>query len=314
MATAINMLPDSAKKLRELYLTKGMGAVQEVTERAIAAGVNDNVFRMDELPNVKPPEVKPIGIPLLDDHYRIRLGDFTVVTGIPSHGKSSFINEVCGRMAVRYGWSTTFASFEQMPQIDHRRNLRTFFNQKLVVHQSPEEIDKADAWINRYFSFIVPREEDETVLAWLFEAVEASVRRHKTQIVVVDPWNELDHIYPPGMSLTQYTGLAIKYFKRLARDLNVHLIVAAHPTKQKKLEGGGYDIPTLYDISDSAHWYNKADCGIVIHRKDGATTIIRVAKSRYHDQIGTPGDVLANFNRETNRYQVIEPEMRQYER
>ena len=44
----------------------------------------------------------------------------------------------------------------------------------------------------------------------------------------------------------------------------------------------------LYDIADSAHWYNKPDFGILIWRdspESGKPTQIAVAKSRYHVEI-----------------------------
>ena len=297
--------------LKEAYEKGGaaaMGSVIDLSQRAVQ---NDNIYRLKDLPAFQPPKVHRLGIPVLDDHFRLREGDFTVITGIPGHGKSTFINHVAGRMAEKHGWTTCFASFEQMPQIDHRRALRTYFNAKLEVHQSEEEKDRADAWINRFFSFIVPNEEEDVSLDWTLEAAAASVIRHKAKLVVIDPWNEMDHIRPRDMSLTEYTGYAIKAFRRMARLHKVHVIVAAHPAKQKKNEDGTYYTPTLYDISDSAHWYNKADIGIVVHRKDATTTLIRVAKSRYHDEIGTPGDVEAHFNREIGKYEIVEPEMRQ---
>jgi twinkle protein len=40
----------------------------------------------------------------------------------------------------------------------------------------------------------------------------------------------------------------------------------AHPTKLKKDSTGQYPIPTMYDISDSAHWFNMPDFGISVWR------------------------------------------------
>lgn len=115
----------------------------------------------------------------------------------------------------------------------------------------------------------------------------------------------MDHMRPKDMSLTEYTGYAIKRFKAFARQHNIHLIVAAHPAKMKRNTDGGYDIPSLYDISDSAHWYNKADVGIVVHRISETESLIRVAKSRYHDIIGVPGEIDCMFNKAFNRFEKI---------
>jgi twinkle protein len=302
--------PKGCKDLNDALKTYGIRGVTETIARAQWIAV-DGVYRMSELPPVEAAKPFDIGFPVLSDHYNVRLGDLCVVTGIPSHGKSSFINEVCVRLVKRYGWTVAFASFEQRPQIDHRRNLRTLYSGKLVVHMSPQELAAADDWIDRHFSFLVPNEDDDVTLQWVLERAAASVIQHGARVVVIDPWNEMDHVRPPDMSLTEYTGFAIKQFRKFAMKHRIHLIVAAHPAKMRRGEDGKYPTPSLYDISDSAHWFNKPDVGIVVHRTgahaDDPAVEIRVAKSRYHDEIGRPGIVNASFNPETRTYTMIEP-------
>ena len=142
------------------------------------------------------------------------------------------------------------------------------------------------------------------------EKCAIAIIRYGAKIVVIDPWNEMDHIRPPGMTLTEYTGFAIKQFKRLANKYQVHVIVCAHPTKQRKSDDGAYAVPTLYDISDSAHWFNKADVGIVVHRTGDHETLIRVLKVRDQHEVGTPGEIIAEFNRYTCRYTVQEDRLK----
>ena len=303
--------PKGCKDLNDALLKYGPRGVTETIARAQWIAV-DGVYRMGELPPLPAPVVISTGIIGMDQHYRMRLGDLVVLTGIPGHGKSTFVNEICARAAINKGWCTAFASFEQAPQSDHRRALRTFHAGKRVIDQAARETEEADAWIDQMFSFIVPSEDDDVTLAWLLERAAAAVVRYGAKIVVVDPWNEMDHVRPPDMSLTEYVGFAIKQFRKFARKYRVHLIVAAHPAKQKRNDDGTFSVPSLYDISDSAHWYNKADVGIVVHRLDEVRTMIRVAKSRYHDEIGRPGQIVAAFNPEMARYTVLEdePEMR----
>jgi len=300
---------DRLKDLNEVLQAYGIEGVQRTLQQAQWCKVA-GVYRMSELPPIAPVPTLDIGMVNLWEHYRMRPADFCVISGIPGHGKSSFINEVCGRMAIGHGWSTVFASFEQRPQTDHRRALRTFFNSKRVIHQTEQERAKADDWIDRFFSFIVPDEDDDVDLVWILERAAAAIVQHGAKIVVIDPWNEIDHVRPADMTLTEYTGFAIKQFRKLAKKYQVHVIVAAHPAKMKKRDDGNYGVPTLYDISDSANWANKADIGIIIHRtgdnpKD-FKTLIRIAKSKYHDEIGQPGDLDAIWDPERNRYIIID--------
>ncbi len=303
--------PKNCKDLNDALKLYGVRGVTETISRSQWCQV-EGVYRMGELPPVPERRAFLTGIPGLDLHYKIRAMDFCVITGIPSHGKSSFINDLACNMVESHGWGVVFASFEQQPQIDHRRNLRTWRYGKQVRDLTPEQIKKADEWIDENFSFIVPGEDDEVTLAWTLEKCAAAILRYGAKLVVIDPWNEMDHERPAGMSLTEYTGFAIKQFKKLAKKYQVHVIVAAHPTKQQKEADGKFKIPTLYDISDSAHWYNRCDVGLVVHRKDQHATIIRVAKSRYHDQIGKPGDIEVSFDIYSNRYKLIESRDNKY--
>lgn len=296
--------PKGCKDLNDALRRYGPNGVHETIRRAQWYGV-EGVYEYNDLPPATDRPVFPLKMPVMDNHYRPRLGDFCVVTGVPSHGKSSWLNEVAGRLAINYGWRTAFASFEQEPQTDHRRNLRTYYSRKRPVFQSSQEIAQADQWIQNHFVFIVPGLDDDVTLEWVLERCAAAVVRHGVNCIIIDPWNEMDHIRPKDMSLTEYVGFAIKEFKAFARKYKIHLIVAAHPAKMKVSEKGAFSIPTLYEISDSAHWYNKADVGIVVWRGEvsGAPgTIVRIAKSKYHDQIGTPGDVQMLFSIEDNHY------------
>ena len=284
--------PRGCKDLNETLQRYGNRGVVETLNRA--QWIVGNVYRMADIPPLPEAEPYKSGFPGLDDHYRLRLGDFCVVTGIPSHGKTTAVHDICCRMASRHQWPVCFASFEQS-QHDMRRKLRSWYGGGLVASLDEETIDKADRWIDRLFSFVVPDNDSYPTLTWAMERFAAASLRFGARLLVLDPWNELEHDRPDGMSLTEYVGKALREFKAFARKYEVHLIVVAHPAKMRRDPDGKYPIPSLYDISDSAHWYNKADVGIVVHRKSEEETLIRVAKSRYHDQIGTPGDVTAKY-------------------
>lgn len=304
--------PKGCKDLNDALKMYGERGVQQAIQRAQWCKVS-GLYRMSDLPPLTPPPPHDIGIVGLEAHYRIRLGDFAVVTGIPGHGKSSFVNEVSCRMAQRHGWSTVFASFEQMPQTDHRRALRSFWASKREAEMTDEQLAQADAWIDRHFSFIIPHEDEDITLEWVLQHLAAAVIRNNAKIGVIDPWNEMDHIRPPDMNMTEYTGFAIKEMKKFAKKYRIHLMVLAHPAKmQRDRQTGKIPKPSLYDISDSAHWNNKPDVGIVIHREsyDKPEASITVVKSRYHSEIGRPGAIYGIWNQDTTRYTIADaPEL-----
>jgi twinkle protein len=300
--------PKGCKDLNDALMQYGPRGVTESLNRAQWMRV-DGIYRLPELPPVEPRRIYSLGMPVVEHHFNVRPQDFIVVTGIPSHGKSTWLDEVGCRMVRHHGWTVAYASFERETQTDHRRYLRTWFHGKREKYQTAEEKAEADSWITQHFSFICPSDDDEVTLDWTLDKAQASVVQHDARMVFIDPWNEMDHVRPRDMTLTEYTGFAIKEFKRFARRHNVPVCVAAHPMKQQKDKDGNFQIPTLYDISDSAHWYNKCDAGLVVWRgkvRSADTTILRVAKSRYHDQIGRPGDVELRFDPDSNHFEPID--------
>lgn len=278
-------------------------------ERGVVAAINTaqwivgNVYKMADIPSAPEAEPYDSGFPGLKDHYRLRLGDFCVVTGIPSMGKTAWVDDIVCRMALRHKWPVCIASFEQS-STDLRRMMRSWYCGCREIDIDDESRDKADQWINEMFSFIVPDDESIPSLPWVMERMAAAALRFNSRLFVIDPWNELEHDRPDGMSLTEYIGASIRELKAFARKYETHVIVVSHPMKMRR-EDGKYPIPTLYDISDSAHWANKADIGVVVHRKEDHT-IIRIAKSRYHQQIGTPGDVQVKYIWQRATYELAD--------
>ena len=70
------------------------------------------------------------------------------------------------------------------------------------------------------------------------------------------------------MTETEYVSQMLTKIKRFAQHYDVHVWFVAHPRQLRDWKG---EPPNLYDISGSAHFINKADNGIVIHRNRDPT-------------------------------------------
>jgi twinkle protein len=117
------------------------------------------------------------------------------------------------------------------------------------------------------------------------ETARISVMRDGAKIVVLDPWNEIEHKRNRDETMTEYVGRAIRKVKSFARRYNIACWIVAHPTKPVK---GTNTMPSLYDISDSANWSNKADYGIVYHRPDKTLNSASLAVVKV--RMGLPGE------------------------
>lgn len=300
--------PKGCKDLNEVFVKYGAKGVNMVLKDKASFLNQGGIFTIDDLPLMPDVPAYECGIGNATDMIKVRPGDAIFVTGIPSHGKTTFVNCLTANMAKNHGWNCCIGSFEQNPRGEHLEFLRRYYLDKESKHATAKELAEADAWVNEKFSFIVPdiNSDELTSLKWVLERTRAAIMRYGARLVVIDPWNELDHDRPNGMSLTEYTGYAIKEFKRLAKQYMVAVIIVAHPSKMEKNKSGGYGIPTLYDISDSAHWANKADIGVIIHRCEGDdgkyATLVRVSKVRYWGVIGKIGDRYFEYLPERGKY------------
>lgn len=114
-------------------------------------------------------------------------------------------------------------------------------------------------------------------LEYFLDLCRTSVLRRGTRVVIVDPWNELEHKMRPGENETIYIGRALRAIKRFAKVYDVAFWIVAHPTKPFE---GRVRMPRLLDISGSANWANKADFGLSYHRSDENTADLCVTKVR----------------------------------
>ena len=75
-------------------------------------------------------------------------------------------------------------------------------------------------------------------------------------------------------------------------------------------EGGKTPVPTLYDVSGSAHWANKPDLGIVVHRPDPVQEPTRadiyIRKVRFKS-VGKIGVASLQHDPATGRYSELRP-------
>lgn len=296
---------ERCKDLNEVLEDWGAKGVVETVARAQWLKVN-GVYRMGDLPPLPPQVVYEPRHELLRENFKVRLGDFSVVTGTPGFGKTSWVNDVFCGIACDNDLTIAWASFEQAPQRDHRRALRSWFCGAFEWTLDHIQVAAADRWIEAKHLFLIPTEDEDATLEWLLDKMEVAATRHGARIFIIDPWNELEHDRRRDESETEYIGRAIRTLKRFAKAFQVHICVVAHPTKSIKDGDGKYKMPTLYDISGSANWYNKTDLGVIVHRENETDTLIKVQKSRYHEIIGKPGEILTQFCRETRRFTEME--------
>lgn len=308
--------PQGCKDANEVLVKLGAGKLGECTNAAQPFPINGVFSVLDLSARVERLYVNgwergvSTGWSNLDRYYTVRPGEFTVVTGIPNSGKSNWLDDICVGLAGREGWQFGVFSPENQPMEDHiarllEKRTRKPFRQGPTERMTRQELDDAMQWAHQHFHLILPDDDDQWTIDNILESAKALVFRHGIRGLVIDPWNELEHHRPPHLSETEYIAQTLKRIRNFGRRHGVHVFVVAHPAKLYRDGDGNYPIPTMYDISGSAHWRNKADNGVCLWRDlaDENTNVIQVhvQKVRFR-QIGRIGTTDLVYNRVTATY------------
>jgi twinkle protein len=170
------------------------------------------------------------------------------------------------------------------------------------VRMTHQEASKAKDWIAGHFHWVMP---EKPSLDEILDKARALVFRRGARVLVIDPWNEVEHSRPPGMTEAEYVSESLMRLRRFARKHELLLIVVAHPRLLEKKADGSYPVPTPYDISGGAMWRNKADNCIAVYSPNltdpsGAIEIhVQKVKFKLFGQVGM---VPMTWDRLTGRY------------
>ena len=208
----------------------------------------------------------------LDQIFKVYPGQFVVVTGLAGSGKSTFLFNMLMTMARIHGTR----SFMYVPENERH------------LHSKLRSIWPGnDAGFEHYGEFqcfvqsAAPDDYDTSPqdLSWVLNKAIVAIEKDGVDVLLIDPWNELEHAKPPNMLMTDYIRLCLMYLKQFARAYDVTVILVAHPTKAVTENGGR--TPLLSDIEGSMNWYNKCDNGLIVVRDyEKKTTRVISAKVR----------------------------------
>lgn len=277
--------PEGCKDLNDVFQVYGEASVTTLLSGAKPYPVK-GLYNLSDFPDQPPIQGIPTGIDALNDLIEIVPGTMTVFTGYANMGKSTVINTIIANCIAR-DIKSCIASFETLPKPILRDGIAKALigcdqNEYWRHEQRQMAWDSIESHVK-----IVSNALDEDMefdLDEFLDTVRVAIIRDGVKLVVLDPWNELEHKRGRDETPTEYIGRAIRKIKSFARRFNVAFWVVAHPTKPAK---GVNSMPSLYDVSDSANWSNKADYGLVYHRPDKSVNAGQLATVKV--RMGLPG-------------------------
>ena len=224
-----------------------------------------------------------IGLRDFDNIFSTYTGQFITVTGIPSSGKSDFVDQMVIGYNQNYSWKIAFASPENAPTYLHAHKLM-----RKIWQGMPSKVDiNSDKWnrisehINENFFFIDM--ERYTLDSILIKGAEL-VKRKGIKCLVIDPFNKIRDTNAASIDVNAYTLEYLTKIETFARKYDVLVIVIAHPTKMYKNAEGKIEEPNMYNIKGGGEWYDASYHGLLVHRDyENRTTKVKVLKVKFQN-------------------------------
>lgn len=231
--------------------------------------------------------------------FSIMRGQLTVVTGIPSHGKSSFCDWYLLNLVKDYNMKLSMFSPEHSPMELHQTELiqkavgRNFWKEKNGIPRiTPVDIERYVNWANERIYTTLPEQGEDATWDWIFDKFKEQMFSFGVDIFLIDAFNKIR--LPRGNKIEEINDVLTR-LTSFCQVNNVSVVLVAHPTKMRKNDNGTYEIPTLYDVSGSADFRNQTHNGFAIHRyfesenQEGYTKFINL-KTKFSFQ----GDITGN--------------------
>jgi len=265
------------EKLREALLKKKAVPLENVTTlKDVEADITDFV-RNGFKPGYQ------IGLENFDEIFSTYTGQFITVTGIPSSGKSDFVDQMCVGYNKNYGWRTAYASPENMPTYLHAHKLMRKIWQDMPRANDigSEQWNAVTEHVNDNFFFI---DMDRYTLDAVLKKGSELVKRKGIKCLVIDPFNKVRDINGNGGDVNVYTMEYLTKIEMFAKKHDVLVIVVAHPTKMYKDKDGNIEEPTMYNIKGGGEWYDASYHGILVHRNYEQKTVkAKVLKVKFQN-------------------------------
>lgn len=242
------------------------------------------------------------GFQSVDEFMLLNKKYLMLVTGYPSYGKSEFMDALALNTAIMHNWNWLYFSPESD---DFSTNLRKLVCKKIgkpLIHASEREIADATRWANERFAWIDAGDAMYSLDDVLNETRSRIECGYQVDVMVIDPWNELDHSKQAKRD-DQYISDMLLKLRKFHRKYDVLSVIVVHPHAVEKDKNGVYPIPHLRTCAGGALWWNKADYGICIHRKDfnihGAHVFIQKVKDT---TIGYQGQTFLDYEVPSGRF------------
>ena len=224
-----------------------------------------------------------VGLENFDNIFSTYTSQFITVTGIPSSGKSDFVDQMCIGYNRNYGWKTAYASPENKPNFLHAHKLirKTWEGLPTKDDIGTDRWKQVTEHINDNYYFI---DMDRYTLEDVLRKGAELVKRKGIKCLVIDPFNKIRDVDCKTEDVNRYTMEYLTKIETFAKKYDVLVMVVAHPTKMYRDKDGKIEEPTMYSIKGGGEWYDASYHGLLVHRDYEAQTVkVKVLKVKFQN-------------------------------
>jgi len=286
-------------KLRQRFPVGGTFSVDDLM---------DSILELYDQGLPKTLNIKNKAFGKLNDVWTTMRGHLVTSTGIPSHGKSSFVEWYGLNLVNEYDMKMSFFSPEHSPMSLHQSQLiqkvtgKKFFGTNRLTKSN---IERYQNWAKEKIYLTGAENGEFPTWGWLFDKFKEQMFAFGIDIFVIDAFNKVE--FDKGGNDLENIRKVLTRLTSFAQQNNVLIFLVAHPTKMRKKEDGTYEMPTLYDVSGSADFRNQTHDGFTIHRHFGSdteqpSTMFMNTKTKFSFQGEMGQSVLFNYDKDNGRY------------
>ena len=249
-------------------------------------------------------------IAALDDRWKFKRGEMTLISGIGNHGKSSWLQFLLLIQSVKKNYKWAMFSPESFPAHEFYHDLtEVILGCDCSAHNPnrPSRERYADTYkrVSESFFFTYPIEKLHTP-ELIRERFLELVIKEKVDGMVIDPFNQLANDW--GDRDDKYLERFLSESAKFARETHTFFFIINHPKQLRKDGSLNYPCPDVYDLANGAMWNNKMDNIMIYHRPNygtdpyNSTCELHIKKIRRQKIVGTPGIISFEYKRQMRRY------------
>lgn len=197
-----------------------------------------------------------------DDCASFEMKQYTLLLSAPNSGKSDFIDHICARFAVKYGWKTGICSPENVPtKFHYDKIVRKILGNRPNDNFDSERVNECIRFIDDHYIHL--KQQSRFYLEDVLTKFAELVKRKGVRIFILDPFNKIKLKKVDRSKVNEYTEEYHIMLDEFCKKYDCHIFLVLHPNKMQMKKIGKdeysektYKMPTAYDAKGGGEHFD----------------------------------------------------------